>query len=63
MQHFSGKISDSGLQTLILRCLLDTRWRGQVCFFTSLDFGFFFFSFSLYRAVIAFIHVPLLSMW
>lgn len=32
---------EPGLHVLILRCLLDTRWRCQVYFFTSLDLIFF----------------------
>lgn len=43
-----------GLYMLIPRCLLDTRWRCQVYFFTSLDLIFFL---SPYGAVMAFIHV------
>lgn len=42
-----------GLHKLILRCLLDTRWRCQICFFTSLDLIFF----SLYISVTALTHV------
>lgn len=47
-----------GLQTLLLRCLLDTRWRCQVYFFTSLDFDFFLLSLqscnSIYSCPFAF---------
>lgn len=44
---------EPGLHKLILRCLLDTRWRCQVCFITSLDLIFF----SLYFSVMAITHV------
>lgn len=47
---------EPGLHMLILRCLLDTRWRCQVYFFPSLDLICSFF--SLYSAVMALIHVP-----